>query len=356
MMRLFSYLASILAVGLFAAGCATPAANPVRPETLALGKPVDLGNVERRNRRHLLALSSGGADGAFGAGVLVGWTESGSRPVFDIVSGVSTGALQAPLAFLGARFDPLLAGVYTETRTDDVFDGNGIGSLIKAGLSDAEPLRRMLDRIVTPDILHAIAAEHTRGRRLYVTTTDLTEGRSVMWDMGRLAASRRPDARRAFIEILVASASPPGFVEPVPLTDAATGKIHLHADGGLERPIAVDEGMLRPRHNDTLWVIANGHVSRSSALRLASTDGVTVARRGVTQVLRSHLYGTVERAEQLARRHQAGFRLQRIPSSQREANNPLRFEPTEMRRLFELGRTQGRNPATWLETVAATDP
>jgi predicted acylesterase/phospholipase RssA len=339
----------LVALGFALGGCAAPAATgSLSPATLAFAEPRPSTAPQIRRGRHVLALSSGGADGAFGAGVLVGWSESGTRPVFDVVSGVSTGALQAPLAFLGPGYDALLEEVFTTTRTEDVFDGNGVGVLLKAGLSDPEPLRRLLDRIITPAMTAAIAAEHAKGRRLLITTTDLTLGRSVSWDIGALAASGRPEAREAMIAIMVASAAPPGFVEPVPLPDPATGAVRLHGDGGVKRPIAVDAAMLEGKGRRTLWVIANGHVSTVAANRLSDAGAATLARRGVSQLLRSLIHGAVERAAILAREEGAAFRLQRIPNSLPEARNPFAFDPAEMRALFEAGRRQGRDRQGWL--------
>lgn len=337
-------------------GCAVaPVGQALDPQILRMAAPQTETRRPRGEVGHMLALSSGGADGAFGAGVLVGWTKSGSRPIFDLVSGVSTGALQAPLAFLGPRYDALLEEVYTTTRTADIFKGNGIGVLVKAGLHKADPLRRRLDDIITDRMIAEIADAHREGRRLYIATTDLTNGRAVTWDMGRLAASERPDARRAFIEIMLASAAPPGLVEPIPLPDPTSGIAVLHGDGGVMRPIVVDPAMLRGARKQTLWVIANGHVSTAATTRAAGYHASTLARRGVSQLLRSLSFGAVERAAALAKAERAAFRLQRIPDGFPEAASPFDFEQAEMRGLFELGRRHGEAPSSWLDAAPRTD-
>lgn len=346
--------AALLTAAVFGlGGCASPGMKATTmPATLASLQPHQESPNARRaagKRSHdVLALSSGGADGAFGAGVLVGWSESGQRPEFDVVTGVSTGALQAPLAFLGARYDPLLAELFTSTSTRDVFKGNGIGSLIKSGLNDSAPLERLLDRVLSENLLAAIASEHARGRRLYVTTTDLSLGRSVIWDMGALAASGRSDARATFIRILVASAAPPGFVEPIVLPDPANGEPRLHGDGGIKRAIAVEPSMLRGPGSRKLHVIANGHVSTVAVDRLEGLGAAAIARRGVSLLLRNLIYSATERAEAMARYEKAVFRLQRIPDALPEARKPFAFDPAEMRVLFEAGRAQGRDPRSWL--------
>lgn len=350
-LRTVSVLCTVLMLG----GCSlAPAGKTLAPQTLRMATPrVETLRVHG-GARHVLALSSGGADGAFGAGVLVGWTESGTRPTFDLVSGVSTGALQAPLAFLGSRYDPILEEVYTTTRTEDVFKGNGIGVIVKAGLNKADPLRRKLDRIVTDRMMAEIADAHREGRRLYVTTTDLTNGKSVTWDMGRLAASGGLDARSAFIEILLASAAPPGFVEPIPLPDPVSGIAVLHGDGGVMRPIVVEPSMLRGARRPRLWIIANGHVGTIATTQAAGSGTATLARRGMSQLLKSLSFSAVERAATLARDAGAAFRLQRLPNETPEAASPFVFEPVEMRSLFDAGRRRGQDPSSWLSSPAAT--
>lgn len=344
---------ALLGIGAAVGGCGiAPAGVPVDPQTLRLAAPRAAPLGAHSTTRHVLALSSGGADGAFGAGVLVGWTKSGTRPTFDLVSGVSTGALQAPLAFLGSRYDSMLEEVYTTTRTEDVFKGNGIGVVFKAGLHKADPLRRKLGIVVTERMMAEIAQAHREGRRLYVTTTDLTNGRPVTWDMGRLAASGRPDARLAFIEIMLASAAPPGLVEPIPLPDPASGVTALHGDGGVMRPIVVESEMLRGARRSKLWIIANGHVGTVATTQAAGSGAATLARRGVSQLLKSLSFSAVERAETLARDEGAVFRLQRIPNAIPEAVSPFVFEPREMRALFEAGRRHGEDPRSWLSTAS----
>lgn len=350
-------IAAGLALSLVLSGCAAPEpAASVSPATLAFAAPTSAAFPAMRRARHVMALSSGGADGAFGAGVLVGWTETGRRPVFDVVSGVSAGALQAPLAFLGPAYDPLLERLFTTTRTQDVFDGNGIGVLLKPGLRDAEPLRRLLRQVITDGMVGEIAAEHERGRRLYVTTTDIGQGRAVTWEIGALAASGRPDTREAIVAILVASAAPPGLVEPVTLPDPLSGTASLHGDGAVKRPIAVEAAMLEGEGRLTLWVIANGHVSTTGATRIGDVNAATLARRGVTQLVRSLVHGGAERAAGLARARGAAFRLQRLPDSLPEAADPFVFDPQEMRALFDIGRGQGRDPGSWLASVPQGEP
>lgn len=163
-----------------------------------------------------LALSGGGADGAFGVGVLLGWTAKGDRPEFTFVTGISTGALIAPFAFLGSDYDAKLRELYTTNSTKDIITKLPLQKIRSAAaVVSTEPLRNMMDRYVDRHMMDAIAAEHRRGRRLFVGTTNLDAGRPVIWNIGAIAASGNPNALALIHDILVASASIPGIFPPV---------------------------------------------------------------------------------------------------------------------------------------------
>jgi len=297
---------------------------------------------DARPVRNVLLLSSGGADGAFGAGLIAGWTASGARPVFDVVTGVSTGALQAPLAFLGPRYDGLLRDVYTTTRTADVLDGNGIGAILKTGLNDIAPLRRRLDAVITDALVEEIAAEHRRGRRLLVATTDLTNGRRAVWDMGAIAASADPARRVRFIGLLLASVTAPGLIEPVVLRRSGA-RDEAHADGGVLGPILVPAdatGMFRGER-PTVWIVANGHVSPVAATTASLDSAVAAGRRGVSQLLRRLLYTTIAATTADLRARGIAVRLAALPDAVPEATNPFAFDPREMRGLYDAGYRMG---------------
>ena len=144
---------------------------------------------------NVLVLSGGGSNGAYGAGVLYGWTQSGKRPGFDVVTGVSTGALIAPLAFAGPAYDEELRRFYTQIHDRDIFRDRGLRGLLSNAVLSSAPLRARIAEVVTPGFLDLIAAEQKKGRRLYIASTDLDQGESVVWDMGGLAASDLPDKR-----------------------------------------------------------------------------------------------------------------------------------------------------------------
>lgn len=318
--------ASVASAGIYASA-ATPARNTA---------------PDRAVESNILVLTSGGADGAFGAGVLAAWSASGRRPVFDVVAGASTGALQATPAFLGTEFDGLLERVYTTIRTRDLLRSNGLKTLLGTGYYDPAPLRRLLQDLITDEMLDAVAAAHRTGRRLYVVTTDMTAGKAVFWNMGAIAASGG-SRKSHYIDVLIASVAVPGLIEPVRVRDRRSGNVAVHSDGGVKTPVPLEPFMFEARkgRRNHVWVIANGHVSRDAALRSDAISTIGLARRGVSQLLRQLLYASVREAETKALRAGARFHLIALPDTVPEAANPFDFKPNEMRALYEAGRETG---------------
>jgi hypothetical protein len=174
---------------------------------------------------YILALSGGGEGGAFGAGLLNGWTKTGTRPEFTVVTGVSTGALIAPFAFLGSDYDWVLDDLYTETAADQLVKKNSIFSIFSLNaLYDTAPLKKLIAEYVTADTLHKISQEHLKGRRLFMGTTNLDTLRTIIWDMGAIASSKHADAPELFRKIMLASASIPGIYPPVYINVQAAEK------------------------------------------------------------------------------------------------------------------------------------
>jgi hypothetical protein len=185
---------------------------------------------------HYLVISSGGDDGAFGAGLLIGWTAAGNRPEFDLVTGVSTGALIAPLAFLGPDYDDRLREVYTQYSGDDMVERRRLAKAMSGDAAfDTAPLRRLIDHYIGDDEVARIAAEARKGRRLLIATTNLDAARPVVWDLTKIAASGASNARQLIGDVILASCSVPGLFRPVLLDVAAGGERYdeLHVDGGV---------------------------------------------------------------------------------------------------------------------------
>jgi predicted acylesterase/phospholipase RssA len=233
------------------------------------GDPAQWRPSDTKKDLNLLMISGGGAGGAFTVGILCAWTKSGKRPRFDVVTGVSTGALIAPYAFLGQAYDDRLAKLYTSGIASSLVQAKWMGTgLLGSSLLKAEPLRHMVEQYMTAGVLAQIAAEHHKGRRLLVLTTNLDSQKAVVWNMGAIAASGRPDALRLFQDVLIASASIPG-IYPAVMIKVQSGSHRfeeMHSDGGsasqvltLPEQLLTDGARLDPRHhqNINLYVIVN---------------------------------------------------------------------------------------------------
>ncbi len=317
---------------------------------------------------NVLAISGGGSDGAFGAGVLKGWTESGKRPVFNIVTGVSTGALIATFAFLGSAWDGEIERFYTRVTNDEIYQSRGIAGLFDESLYDTGPFRSMVEKVVTPRLLDAVAAEHARGRRIYVATTDLDNGTVVVWDMGGIAASGHPNRLDTYRDVLVASAAFPGFFKPVYVRNAANkGGPRMHVDGGVKAPILLRSFMVEgPQKKKTVYMLVNGKLSlEAEATSPVKATVLGITRRSVSELMRGLTYKTIYQAYVTTRQARSQFRILYVPDTVKDIDDPLRFQPKEMRRLFDVGRTIGRSGSSWgvepprlesLERVEGTDP
>jgi ribosomal protein S17E len=185
--------------------------------------------------RSFLAISGGGDDGAYGAGLLVGWSARGDRPEFSVVTGVSTGALSAPFVFLGREYDEQLKEMYTETSADDIFESRGfMAAVADDAMVDSTPLRNKIAGFVDRRMVQRFAEEYGKGRILLILTTNLDQGRSVIWNIGAIAASGHPRSRELIVDILLASAAIPGVFPPVMINITVDGRSYqeMHVDGG----------------------------------------------------------------------------------------------------------------------------
>jgi predicted acylesterase/phospholipase RssA len=201
-----------------------------------------------RPPRHVLALSSGGLYGAYSAGFLSGWSRTGTRPEFDVVTGVSTGALAAPFAFLGPEFDDRLQQLYTGVRAEDVFRVRSWVTIpFKDAVASSAPLQELIDSQINQELMSRLAEEHRKGRRLYIGTTNLDTRRLVVWDMGAIASLPSPQGCRLFRDVILASCSVPGMLPPVMFNVEVDGKLvpEMHVDGGVSSQIFVPSLVFR---------------------------------------------------------------------------------------------------------------
>ena len=307
--------------------------------------------------RNFLAISGGGSNGAFAAGVLTGWTEAGTRPEFTVVTGVSTGSLIAPFAYLGPPYDQRLTEAYTQISGEDVFRRKPVLRVLgSTSAADNTPLRNLVSRYVTDEMVADIARENARGRKLLVGTTNLDAGRPVVWDIGAIAGSGVPDRKALIQNILVASSSIPGVFPPVKIKVEADGRTfdELHVDGGTSNQAfmfpsnfsvkAQDIKQKRSGMERTLFVIRNGKVTQRYAAvkpRLASIVG-----RSISTLITSQGVGDLYRMYANAQRDGIAFKAIWVPESF-TMEEPEPFDPAYMKALYVVGRTMGRNGIPW---------
>jgi hypothetical protein len=301
-----------------------------------------------------LALSGGGADGAYGAGVLNGWTAAGTRPTFSVVSGVSTGGLIAPFAFLGSRYDDVLRELYTSGIAESLLDdSNPLRVLFGSGLSGNTRLRELVARYVGPDVMEAVAREYARGRRLLVVTTDLDTQRTAIWDMGRIAAIGTPDALNLFRDVMTASASIPLVFPPMLIQAAADGKNfqEMHVDGGVTAPVLtlpdalLFRGQVLPkgRHLD-IFILINNKIERD--FELVSDGSFGVASRSIASVTKAQTRSIVFSTYEFARRNRLGFHLSYIERDY-PSTNSSGFDTAYMRALYQHGYERAAGGHVW---------
>src|SRR5262249_507059 len=152
----------------------------------------------------IIAFSGGGAGGAFGAGVLAGLTENGTRPLPSVVTGVSAGALIAPFAFLGSAWGPELVAIYRGAPTAGLLHKRLFAGLFASSAYSDAPLRRLIARYADDAMIQAIASEGSKGRLLLVATTDFASGEPVIWDLTSIAAHGGREDKALFRSILLA--------------------------------------------------------------------------------------------------------------------------------------------------------
>ena len=308
--------------------------------------------------RSYLAVSGGGSNGAFGAGILFGWTASGKRPEFTIVTGISTGSLIAPFAFLGPPYDEQLKAAYTQISGDDIYQKKGFLSIVSSdSAADNSPLRRLVAKYVTDQMVADITREHNRGRRLLIGTTNLDAERPVVWDIGAIASSGVPDRKMLIQEILIASASIPGVFPPVNIKVVADGKTYdeMHVDGGTANQafmfpsnfsLKEADKKVRPGEtvNRTLYVLRNGKVTPEYSTvkpRLASIVG-----KSISTLIKTQGIGDLYRMYANAQRDGIAFRAVWIPASF-TMKEPKPFDPAYMKALFDLGYGMGAKGVPW---------
>ena len=306
-----------------------------------------------------LALSGGGPNGAFGAGFLNGWTKTGTRPVFKIVTGVSTGALMAPFAFLGPKYDDALREFYTTTTSADVFtpSRNLLRQLLAGeALADTGPLAALIAKHVDRAFLEQIANAHQHGRRLYVGTVDLDSQRFVVWNMGLIAVKGDAAALDLFRKVVLASASVPVAFPPVFFEVDVQGQRYdeMHVDGAVAANVFYNGGVFsaaaaRKRAGtdngrEEIFVIHNGQLGPVAAVTPRTLRGI--ALRTLDSAAKSAVVGDLFRIYAASLHEDAGFQWITMPDGI-EINGTEFFDPVKMRHLYDVGYQAARAETVW---------
>ncbi|MDE2304470.1 MAG: patatin-like phospholipase family protein [Gammaproteobacteria bacterium] len=375
-------IAFVLACGL--AGCAAPPRRPAPPTAINDAVPpgfpasvrlvtTDLAGFTRRaplfftgirdaavgGHVDILSLSGGGSEGAFGAGVLVGLTRAHARPRFDLVTGVSAGALIAPFAFLGSRWDGALQNAFT-TDHSALLGRSPLWRFLRRlvvplGREHDDPLFDMVNHYVTPELVAAVARASEKGRRLVIATTDLDSEETVLWDMGVIAEHGGEAARALFRDVLVASASVPGAFPPVMIRVQQGRRVYdeMHVDGSVTTslfafPLVAGLGRvdLPPLHGGELYLIVNSPLARLPKTTPVSTVAV-LARSfsaGMTYKTRESIIDTINLTSRLG----MGFRMTAIPADF-PTTSVVDFSAGFMRSLFDYGERCAVGGRIWLK-------
>ena len=382
-MRLYRQLPvrslALLAAMFIVAGCSSLPRTPYTASEAASSKVLGLGELRvyadepastflktdvsyRAGPLSYLALSGGGADGAYGAGVLNGWTAAGTRPKFSAVSGVSTGALIAPFAFLGPAYDATLRDIYTSGIAESLLHTpNIVHALFGSGLFGNTHLRELVARYVSQDMLAAIAAENAKGRRLLIVTTNLDTQRTVIWDMGRIATIGSAPALELFRDVLAASASIPVVFPPMLINAEASGRRfqEMHVDGGVTAPVLtlpeaflLRNGAFARGLRMNIYILVNDKVERD--FQLVQNSTIDIAARASTSVTKTQIRSVLYETYDFARRNNFGFNLTYID---RDVPSPgsFGFDTSYMRSLYQYGYDKARTGDFWTKAPPSDD-
>ncbi|MGX9430597.1 MULTISPECIES: patatin-like phospholipase family protein [Bradyrhizobium] len=366
----------VIALSWMLAACASPPRVPYTAAEANAARVLNLDDLRRyadepasafgrtklaAGPRNYLALSGGGADGAYGAGLLNGWTAAGTRPSFSIVSGVSTGALIAPFAFLGPQYDPALREFYTSGIAETLLDSpNPLNAIFGSGLFGNKRLRELVAQYVNEDFVAAVATEYGKGRLLFVVTTNLDSQRAVIWDLGRIASLRTLDSLNLFRDVVAASASLPAVFPPMLINAEAGGARfqEMHVDGGVTAPVLTlpEAYLLRNASGKSfdlqLYILINNKIEPE--FQVVADKTLEIAGRSSSTLVKTQTRSILFTTYEFARRNKFGFNLSYI-----EAARPLSppgFNTAYMRDLFQYGYDKALSGHAWVKAPPADAP
>ena len=310
----------------------------------------------------VLALSGGGAGGAFGAGAIVGLTRTGTRPSFSVVTGVSAGALVAPLAFLGPEWDAEMADIYTGGAGEGLLRPRLLGAVFGSSLYSGAPLKRIIERYADDRMIQAVATEAAKGRLLLVATTDFATGEPVIWDLGSIALHGGQQAGPLLRTVLLASSSVPGMFPPVKIKFRAGGIEHeeTHIDGGVTLPFfifpaAADLPAASAQGNQATLVriVIDGRLRNIT--RPAKANTLSIFSRGISAGLSRMVRATLESTVFESRQRGIVLDFAAIPLSY-PLKSAFDFGPDAQRTLFQYASSCAAAGRLWTRVQQSGDP
>jgi len=305
-----------------------------------------------------LAISGGGSEGAYAAGLLKGWSESGTRPEMFIVSGVSTGALIAPFAFLGSEYDEKLEKLYTDLSTDDLIASRTlIRRVFSDALFDTRRFRKLLQQTVDRKMIEDIAREYDRGRRLLIATTNLEAKRPVLWNIGAIARIGTEETDQLVRDVMLASASIPGVFPPVKIKVRVGGREYdeIHVDGGVSTQVTIYPPQVDLKRasesigvtddqDQTIYVIRNGYLDARWAQVDLNLSSIILS--SLDTIIRTQGIGDLYRIYLGALRDEANYQLAYVPSDF-EFKSTEMFDSKYMQALFEYAYEKAKRGYPW---------
>jgi hypothetical protein len=342
-----------------------PCGQHAVPPSTAMALPQDTGPYDTgasdscpmRKPRNIIAFSGGGAYGAYSAGFMAGWTQSGNRPEFDVVTGISTGALIAPFAFLGPDYDAKMGQLYTRVQAADIFKVHTWVLIpFKDSVASSMPLRNLIESQINEELMQRIAAEHKKGRRLYVGTTNLDTRRLVVWDLGAIACRACPDGCRLFRDVLLASCAVPGMFPPVKFELEVDGRrvTELHADGGITAQLFVPSHVFalaatpdgdEKKEPGNLYAVVAGKLYPDAAP--VKTKVLPVLGASTAALMYAYCRADLSNLYGMARASGLRYHLTALPAGFSTLERAVDFDQKEMQKLFDEGVCQGGAGPAW---------
>jgi len=314
------------------------------------------GSTVNLSPANFLAVSGGGDDGAFGAGLICGWSDSGKMPTSKLVTGVSTGSMIAPFAFLGGAYIGRLRTLYTTIKPEDISEDAGLfGALFGEALADTEPLARLISRYVDQQMLADIAREYARGRLLLIGTTSLDEQRPVIWNLGAIAGSGHPGALELTRKVLLASAAIPGAFPPVMIEVDAAGRRYqeMNVDGGAvvqtflyppDTGLRVDLRSAEHARQRHAYIVRNGRLDPDWAK--VDRRFLKIVGRAISTMIHYSGYNDIIRIYATTKRDGVDYNLAYIEPDFPDMKHE-EFDPAYLRALFDYGYAKGKQGSAW---------